>query len=438
MTPGRPLNDFGALLHQTWCLKRTLSTQVSTAAIDRWYEQARAAGAIGGKLLGAGGGGFLLLMVPPDRRRDVCRAVPDLRPVPFQFETDGFAGVAAPGVNRSAMTAVHEESALAGRMAGEAGARHRRRRFCRQQPRPEAARAGLRRDSADAAREYDLLDQQQVRRMFADIRPEMTVHLAARSAGILANTRFPAEFCYQNLLMNTCVLHEAHQAGVRRYVTLIGGCSYPAHAPSPIREEELWNGYPQAESAPYSLAKRMDVVMAGAYRQQYGFDAIVLLAGNLYGPGDNFNLEASHVIPATIRKMVEATERGDKVVTVWGTGTPVRDFVFIDDVCDVMLSEAQSYSSGEIMNISSGVPTTIRELIETVADLCGYQGTDRVGHVEARRTEAQGLRHLPVPRPRSRFHADAAARGAATDDRMVPARARDRQAVMRGTAAGRG
>ncbi len=228
--------------------------------------------------------------------------------------------------------------------------------------------------TAPSRAQYDLLDQQQVRRMFADIRPEMTVHLAARSAGILANKRFPAEFCYENLLMNTCVLHEAYQAGVRRYVTLIGGCSYPAHAPSPIREEELWNGYPQAESAPYSLAKRMDVVMAGAYRQQYGFDAIVLLAGNLYGPGDNFNLEASHVIPATIRKMVEATERGDKVVTVWGTGTPVRDFVFIDDVCDVMLSEAHSYSSGDIMNISSGVPTTIRELIETVADLCGYQG----------------------------------------------------------------
>jgi GDP-L-fucose synthase len=222
--------------------------------------------------------------------------------------------------------------------------------------------------------EYDLLDQQQVRRMFSDLHPDITVHLAARSAGILANKRFPAEFCYQNLLMNTCVLHEAQQAGVKKYVTLIGGCSYPAHAPSPIREEELWNGYPQPESAPYSLAKRMDVVMAGAYRQQYGFDAIVLLAGNLYGPGDNFNLEASHVIPATIRKMVEATDRGDKAVTVWGTGTPVRDFVYVDDVCDVMLAEAQAYSSGEIMNISSGVATTIRELIETVADLCGFRG----------------------------------------------------------------
>jgi GDP-L-fucose synthase len=242
--------------------------------------------------------------------------------------------------------------------------------------------------SAPTRRDYDLLDQHQVRRMFADIRPQMVFHLAARSAGILANKRFPAEFCYQNLLMNTCVLHEAHHAGVIKYVTLIGGCSYPAHAPSPIREEELWNGYPQAESAPYSLAKRMDVVMAAAYRQQYGFDAIPLLAGNLYGPGDNFNLEASHVIPATIRKMVEATERGDKVVVVWGSGAPVRDFVYVDDVCDVMLRVVGDYASSDIMNISSGVPTTIRELIEIVADLCGFEG-----RLEWDRTKPDGQIH---------------------------------------------
>lgn len=235
---------------------------------------------------------------------------------------------------------------------------------------------------------YDLLDQHQVRRMFADVRPEITFHLAARSGGILANARLPAEFCYQNLLMNTCVLHEAHQSGVTKYVTLLGGCSYPAHAPSPIQETELWNGFPQPESAPYALAKRMDVVMAGAYRAQYGFDAIVLLAGNLYGPGDNFNLESSHVIPATIRKFVEAARRGDPVVTAWGTGSPVRDFVYVDDVCDVVLREAQRYSSNEIMNISSGVPTTIRELVETIAELCGYRG-----RIEWDATKPDGQRH---------------------------------------------
>ena len=277
--------------------------------------------------------------------------------------------------------------------------------------------------------DYDLLDQQQVRRMFADLRPEMTVHLAARSAGILANKRFPAEFCYQNLLMNTCVLHEAQQAGVRKYVTLIGGCSYPAHAPSPIREEELWNGYPQPESAPYSLAKRMDVVMAGAYRQQYGFDAIVLLAGNLYGPGDNFNLEASHVIPATIRKMVEATDRGDKVVTVWGTGTPVRDFVYVDDVCDVMLAEAQSVfvrrDHEHLVRRGDDDPGADRNGGGSVR----IPRPARVGYIETRRPAAQGLRRVPVPRAGARFHSDAAARGSAADDRMVPARARHRKAV---------
>ena len=238
-------------------------------------------------------------------------------------------------------------------------------------PKLRAAGADVR---APTRAEYDLLDQRQVRRLFADLQPEFIFHLAAKSAGILANQRMPAAFCYENLLMNTCVLHEAYTSGVRKYVTLIGGCSYPAHAPSPIHETELWNGYPQSESAPYALAKRMDVVMAGAYRQQYGFDAIVLLAGNLYGPGDNFNLEAAHVIPATIRKFVEAARRGDPVVTAWGTGSPVRDFVYIDDVCDRMLREAHTYSSSEIMNISSGQPTSIRELVETIAELCGYRG----------------------------------------------------------------
>jgi len=236
--------------------------------------------------------------------------------------------------------------------------------------------------------DYDLLDQQQVRRLFADARPEITFHLAAMVGGIVANKKYPADFCYRNLLMNTCVFHEAYEAGVKKYVTLLGGCSYPAHAPSPIAETELWNGYPQPESASYSLAKRMDVVMGRAYREQYGFDAITLLPGNMYGPRDNFKPESAHVIPGTIRRIVEAMRRGDRVVTVWGTGTPVRDFVYIDDVCDVVLREAQSYSSSEIMNISSGVPTTIRELVETVVELSGYRG-----RIEWDSSKPDGQRH---------------------------------------------
>jgi len=236
--------------------------------------------------------------------------------------------------------------------------------------------------------EYDLLEQQQVRRLFADVRPEITFHLAAMVGGIVANKKYPADFCYRNLLMNTCVFHEAYESGVKKYVTLLGGCSYPAHAVSPIAENELWNGYPQPESASYSLAKRMDVVMSRAYREQYGFDAITLLPGNMYGPCDNFKPESAHVIPATVRRIVEAVRGGAPVVTVWGTGTPVRDFVYIDDVCDVVLREAQSYSSSEIMNISSGVPTTIRELVETVAELADYRG-----RIEWDTSKPDGQRH---------------------------------------------
>jgi GDP-L-fucose synthase len=224
--------------------------------------------------------------------------------------------------------------------------------------------------------------------MFADVQPEITFHLAAMVGGIVANKRFPADFCYRNLLMNTCVLHEAYQSGVKKYVTLVGGCSYPAHAPSPIVESEFWNGYPQQESASYSLAKRMDVVMAGAYRDQYSFDAITLLPGNMYGPHDNFKPESAHVIPGTIRRIVEAARRGDPVVTAWGSGSPVRDFVYIDDVCDIVLREAQTYSSSEIMNISSGMPTTIRELVETVAELGGYRG-----RIEWDTSKPDGQRH---------------------------------------------
>jgi GDP-L-fucose synthase len=223
-------------------------------------------------------------------------------------------------------------------------------------------------------KEYDLLEQSDVRRLFCEVRPDVVFHLAALSGGIMANKLYPGDFCYQNLLMNTTVLHESWKAGVKKYITLIGGCSYPATAPSPIRESELWNGYPQAESAPYSIAKRMGVVMAEAYRRQYGFDAIVLVPGNLYGPHDNFDMQNAHVIPATIRKFHEARLCRDQEVVAWGTGRPVRDFIYVGDACQAIILAAETYSSSEVINISSGVETSIRELVETIAELAGYQG----------------------------------------------------------------
>ncbi len=223
-------------------------------------------------------------------------------------------------------------------------------------------------------READLLDPRQVRDLLAEWRPQVVFHLAGLIGGILANKKYPADYCYQNLTMGSHILHESWLAGVEKYITLIGGCSYPATAPSPIKEDELWNGYPQSESAPYSLAKRMAVVLAQAYRQQHGFNAIVLVPGNLYGPHDNFDLENSHVIPALIRKFYEARINNQEEVVAWGSGKPVRDFVFVQDACEAILVAAEEYNGAEIINISSGVETTIKELVETVAELTGYQG----------------------------------------------------------------
>ncbi len=225
--------------------------------------------------------------------------------------------------------------------------------------------------------DYDLLEQTNVRCLMADTRPNVVFHLAALSGGIMANKEYPAAFCYQNLLMSTLVMHEAWKAGVKKYVTLMGGCSYPAQWPSPIPEISLFQGYPQLESAPYSLAKAMNPVLADAYRREHDFDAIVLVPGNLYGPYDNYDLKNSHVIPATIRKYFEAKLGGEKEVVAWGSGKPVRDFVYVEDACAAIILAAEIYSGSDIINISSGVETTIRELVETVAELVGYGGAIR-------------------------------------------------------------
>jgi GDP-L-fucose synthase len=251
---------------------------------------------------------------------------------------------------------------------------------------------------APTRKEYDLTEQTDVRRLFADTRPEIVLHLAGLVGGILANKSYPADYCHQNLIMGALMIHESWKSGVRKYATLIGGCSYPATAPSPINEAELWNGYPQAESAAYSLAKRMAVVEAQAYRQQHGFDAVVLVPGNLYGPHDNFDLNASHVIPALIRKFSEAKAQGLPEVTAWGSGRPVRDFVYVQDACEAIVLAAARYSGRDIINISSGVPITIRELVETVAGLVGFQG--RVAW-DTSKPDGQMLKGFDVTRMKS-------------------------------------
>jgi GDP-L-fucose synthase len=222
--------------------------------------------------------------------------------------------------------------------------------------------------------DFDLREQVQVRRLLAELKPDVVFHLAGLVGGIDANRERPADFSYENLVMGTMMLHESWRAGVKKYITLLGGCSYPANAPNPIKETELFQGWPQAESAPYSLAKAMSVVQASAYRAQHGFNAIALVPGNLYGPHDNFDLRHSHVIPALIHKFLAAKETNKSEVVAWGSGRPVRDFVYVTDACEAILLAAETYNGADLINISSGVAVTIKELTETIAELTGYGG----------------------------------------------------------------
>ncbi len=225
-----------------------------------------------------------------------------------------------------------------------------------------------------SSKDYNLLEQNEVRKMFDDVKPEIVIHLAALSGGIKTNMEIPADFFYKNLIMQTIVMHEACNSGVEKYLTCMGGCSYPSTAPSPINEDEMWNGFPQIESAGYSVAKKMNIVQAWAYRKQNNFNAIVTIPGNLYGPYDNYNLNDSHVIPALIRKIYEAKMRGDKKIPAWGSGKPVRDFVYVKDVAKALIVTLENYDGDEFSNISSGTQVTIKELYDTVVEVMGFEG----------------------------------------------------------------
>jgi GDP-L-fucose synthase len=234
--------------------------------------------------------------------------------------------------------------------------------------------------------EYDLVDIHDIQRMYADALdpaqsesgrlPLQTVviHLAALAGGIGVNRARPAEFFYINLMMGVQLMHEAWQRGIEKFVAIGTICAYPKFTPLPFQEPYLWDGYPEETNAPYGLAKKMLLVQAQAYREQYGFDAIYLLPVNLYGPGDNFNLETSHVIPALIRKYVEAQERGDKQVVLWGDGTPTREFLYVEDAAEGILLAAERYNGSEPVNLGSGMEISIKDLAELIARLTGFEG----------------------------------------------------------------
>ena len=227
---------------------------------------------------------------------------------------------------------------------------------------------------APRSREFDLVDGEQARRFVRELKPQVVIHLAARVGGIGANRVNPATYFYENLMMGVQLLHESWKGGVEKWVGLGTICAYPKHTPVPFREDDLWSGYPEETNAPYGLAKKMLLVQAQAYRQQHGFDACVLFPVNLYGLEDNFDLESGHVIPAMIRKFVEANERGETKVTLWGDGSPTREFLYVEDCAEGIALAADRYDSSEPVNLGSGMEISIRDLATKIASLTGYRG----------------------------------------------------------------
>jgi GDP-L-fucose synthase len=223
-------------------------------------------------------------------------------------------------------------------------------------------------------RDYDLTVAEDAERLFAEARPQLVFHLAAEVGGIGANRANPGRYWYANLLMGTHVLEQSRLAGVRKLIVLGTICAYPKFAPVPFREDDLWNGYPEETNAPYGVAKKALLVGAQAYREQYGLNAIYLLPVNLYGPGDNFDLESSHVIPALVRKMIEAGERGDREVVLWGDGSPTREFLYVEDCAEGIFLAGERYDGADPVNLGTGEEISIRELAELIAELTGYEG----------------------------------------------------------------
>lgn len=223
-------------------------------------------------------------------------------------------------------------------------------------------------------RDYDLVQPDEIARMLADAKPDIVLHVAALAGGIGVNQARPAEFFYNNLMMGVPLMHAAWERGVKKFVALGTICSYPKMAETPFREEALWDGYPEETNAPYGLAKKMLLVQAQAYRQQYGFNAIFLLPVNLYGPRDNFDLETSHVIPALIRKFIEAQERGDDKVDLWGDGSPTREFLYVEDAAEGVILAAERYDGAEPVNLGSGREIRIKDLAELIGKLTGFAG----------------------------------------------------------------
>jgi len=222
--------------------------------------------------------------------------------------------------------------------------------------------------------EYDLRDQEQVIRVYRETKPTLVIHLAAVVGGIGANRERPAEFFYDNLMMGAHLFHEAWRAGIPKFVAIGTICAYPKFTPVPFKEEHLWDGYPEETNAPYGLAKKMLLVQSQAYRDQYDYNSIFLLPVNLYGPGDNFDMRSSHVIPALILKCMNALESGAQEIVVWGDGSATREFLYVEDAADAILLASERYNSSDPVNLGSGEEISIKDLVHKIADVVGFDG----------------------------------------------------------------
>ncbi len=222
--------------------------------------------------------------------------------------------------------------------------------------------------------EFNLVDPADVRRMYEELKPKAIVHLAAKVGGIGFNQENPASLFYDNAMMGLQLIHEGYLRKIGKFVALGTICAYPKFTPVPFREEDLWNGYPEETNAPYGLAKKMMLVQSQAYRQQYGFNAVFVLPVNLYGPGDNFDPRSSHVIPALIKKCVDAAERDESEIIVWGTGKATREFFYVEDAAEAIVFATERYDKSEPVNIGAGFEISIRNLTDLIVELSGFKG----------------------------------------------------------------
>lgn len=247
---------------------------------------------------------------------------------------------------------------------------------------------------------YNLVQKQDIIRSYDDANPDIVIHLAAKVGGIGANRANPGSFFYDNLIMGAELMEEGRKRNIKKFVALGTICCYPKFTPVPFKEDDLWNGYPEETNAPYGLAKKMLLVQAQAYRQQYGFNGIFLMPVNLYGPGDNFDPKTSHVIPALIKKCFEAIEKNEKTIIVWGTGRPTREFCYVEDCAEAIVRATELYDGPDPVNIGAGFEISIRELAELIVEFTGFTGTLEW---DTSKPDGQPRRSLDTARAREKF-----------------------------------